>query len=190
MKKYILGCPNIFIFMKSRKSIFYVIKFCAQTPQIHKKSNHVYLDLFWSLIYHYVVNLGHPKVFYKKIHKNYGGGKNLYEITPCFSGVILYKFLPPPNFYVFSYKKWTLQIFGLSVLNTTIHILIHYPSICIHGINQNTTFQSRTFYEYVLSYNFNNTCLVILIESIRKHKFSINYSRNLASSTSRSCNKN
>ena len=47
-----------------------------------------------------------------------------------------------------------------------------------------------SYLKYILSNNINNTCLVILIESISKHKFSINYSRNLASSTSRSCNKN
>ena len=32
----------------------------------------------------------------------------MYEIAPE-TGAISYKCLPPPNFYVFSYKKWTLD---------------------------------------------------------------------------------
>ena len=28
---------------------------------------------------------------------------------PCFRGDNFCKFLPPPNFYVFSYKKWTIN---------------------------------------------------------------------------------
>ena len=43
-----------------------------------------------------------------------GGGKNLHELPPV-SALIQWgnscKFLPPPNFYAFSYKKWTLVVF-------------------------------------------------------------------------------
>ena len=34
---------------------------------------------------------------------------NYPQFLPCFSGLIFWKFLPPPNLYVFSYKKWTLE---------------------------------------------------------------------------------
>ena len=40
-----------------------------------------------------------------------GGGKEFARITPCSRGVIFSNFSPPPNFYVFSYKKWTLYLY-------------------------------------------------------------------------------
>ena len=50
-------------------------------------------------------------IFYKKRHKNLVEAKICTKLPPETGQkqwVISYKFLPPPNFYVFSYKKWTL----------------------------------------------------------------------------------
>ena len=90
-------------------------------------------------------------IFYKKVHKKFGGGKNLCEITPCFYpvsvGVISYKFLPPPNFYVFSYKEWTLYI-------CTYLFLIRFHSVGFDLNESNVLYyRMKTNERYVIRYS-------------------------------------
>ena len=59
-------------------------------------------------------------IFYKKRPKIWVEAKKLPELPPVsalFQRGNFCKFLPPPNFYVFSYKKWTLVYFGLQLVS-------------------------------------------------------------------------